>query len=51
MFEKAYSQKRSWLMKLHDILLFLAALAMQVLILHYTITVQIISGEDKEIEF
>jgi amino acid permease len=51
MYDKIKKRKRNIFSKLNDILLILAGFFIQGLILHYVISVQLIKGDDHDIEF
>lgn len=51
MYAKVYKKRRNCFIVLHDILLILIAILIQVIILHYTIVHQLINGEDHDIDF
>lgn len=51
MYAKVYKKKRGFFMNLHDIILLVISVAIQVLIMHYTVVHQLIKGEDHDIDF
>lgn len=51
MFAKTYEKKRNILASIHDILMMVLALGMQVIIMNYTIREQLLKGNDLDIDF
>lgn len=51
MHAKVYKKKRGCFMNCHDVLLLVLAVAIQAIIMHYTVVHQLIRGEDHDIDF
>lgn len=51
MYDRAYKRNRNCFVRFHDFLMIIAGFVMQGLIIQYTVSVQLIQGQDHDIDF